>query len=173
MILGVALSSLLLQNALLLFLDMKVSGPEKDEVNSTRSLGRNIGVELRTGHPKSPPIRKGDCGSRTFLPGTGYRCLFVIFEGCLHHGSCSVPCHDFNYCSYPAAKTGTKEKMSIGGLSILKTVCYFIFVELKVLPRVSIMNLSSLQTLEDQDCNLSIFQSKEGSSKIKFNLKPR
>ena len=115
MILGVALSSLLLQNALLLFLDMKVSGPEKDEVNSTRSLGRNTGAELRTGHPKSPPIRKGDCGSRTFLPGTGYRCLFIIFEGCLHHGSCSIPCHDFDYCSYPAPKTGTKEEMSIGG----------------------------------------------------------
>jgi len=39
MVLGVASSSLVMQNALLHFLNTKVSGPEKDDV-STRSLTR-------------------------------------------------------------------------------------------------------------------------------------
>ena len=44
MILGVALSSLLLQNALLFFLDMKVCGPEKHEVNFFPNPHTNRGL---------------------------------------------------------------------------------------------------------------------------------
>lgn len=117
MVLGVASSSLVLQNALFIYLNQKVTGPEKDEVRKAppplppATLGSSK-LTCIIDHSKSPQIRQGHRGPGAHLPRAGHRRLRVIIEGRLHHGSHPLRHHRVDYRTRSAPPTRPQEEVS-------------------------------------------------------------
>ena len=90
MVLGVATSSLVLQNALYHYLTKFVTGPDRDKVSSiTHTIQFSI-PNRYAGHRRSPQIRQNDPTPRPRLPRTSHRFLRSLLAGYFHHGGGSL-----------------------------------------------------------------------------------
>jgi predicted branched-subunit amino acid permease len=114
MVLGVASSSLVLQNALFIYLNEKVTGPEKDEVRKAPTAPSDSSSKLTCiiDHSKRPQIRQGHRGPGAHLPRAGHRRLRVIIEGRLHHGSHPLRHHRVDHRTGSAPPTRPQEEVS-------------------------------------------------------------
>lgn len=99
MVLGVATSSLVLQNALFHYLRIFVTGPDRDRVRFTLSIALSPEADIYTGHRRSPQISQSNPNPRSSLPRTSHRFLRCFLTSHFYHGGCSLRCHRFPYTS--------------------------------------------------------------------------
>jgi hypothetical protein len=87
MVLGVATSSLVVQNALRVYLEKNVVGPDKEDVSWLSSGFYNQELTERIGYPTSSQIRKSNCGSGANVQGASYRFVCFGAESDFHYDS--------------------------------------------------------------------------------------
>jgi len=85
MVLGVATSSLVLQNALYHYLTKFVTGPDRDLVRSILFIIPPPEADVNAGHRRSPQISESNPNPRPFLPRTSHRILRSVLARYFHH----------------------------------------------------------------------------------------
>jgi predicted branched-subunit amino acid permease len=103
MVLGVATSSLVLQNALFYYLRELVTGPDRDKVRQHSNNLHFSGTNKRIGNQRSPQIRQSDPTPRTRVPRASHRFLRLFIARYVHNGCYSICGYDLPYASVEVA----------------------------------------------------------------------
>ena len=115
MVLGVALSSLVLQNTLLYYLNEYVAGPDKERVGGSAWRLLKFKANARTGDRTSPHL--GPCNSQaaTPLPRAGHRSLRLIPASYVHHGGHTIYHHGSDHGEAQVAQIRAEEVSEAAG----------------------------------------------------------
>jgi hypothetical protein len=115
MVLGVASSSLVLQNALLYYLNEYVVGPDKERVGGSPWRLSKFKANARTGDRTSPHLGPGNPQAATPLPRAGHRGLRLIPAVYVHHGGHTIYHHGADHGEAQVAKIRAEEVSEIAG----------------------------------------------------------
>jgi len=103
MVLGVAMSSLVLQNALFYYLRELVTGPDRDKVSSIPFVPHYSETYQCLGHRRSPQISQSHPPPRARIPRTSHRFIRLFPASYLHNGCHVISRDDFTYLSVEVA----------------------------------------------------------------------
>jgi hypothetical protein len=123
-VLGVAVSSLVLQNALVIYLEEMVTGPDRENVwhsllcTTSVSKFSKLTETNRLGYFRSPQISA--CNSRpgTALQRTSHRRVRSFIESHVHHGCHLIRGCDFYYVADSVAQIGAEKEVRTTALRL-------------------------------------------------------